>query len=345
MSRQKHVELPNEGTRCLAAPTGRWAPGRIQRVNEDGTFTVELDENDMIILPYWYGVTSDQISINDEAYWPDIFERLTYGSSRMTRATFADSLSRAGYRIDEHQLGEFWSHHCKDLFDIESAAEAALNEEQVYLLLLRAGSSAKQFTQEDRSEVDYYKLYWNQIRMGGRQPSEISRSVTLDDAFGALGIPQSTINAASAAHIHTFQRHNQVEIPSNLRKLLCCASISDAVLRSHPNNPELVLPEDEDFELQNHPPLGTTKADYALPIMFPHQGNHVWVAVFDRGDTDARVYVTLDHANWLLTSPTIGMFFWDLAQTGLIWYQNTGHDGGKPIDKTDIGVIPAQQSA
>ena len=173
-----------------------------------------------------------------------------------------------------------------------------------------------------------------------RQPSDISRPVTIDDAFDALGLPQPTPDTASVALLEAFENDNDVELPPNLRRFLCCSSISKVVTRSHPNNPNLVLPGDADFELLCDPPVETTNADYALTIMLPHQGNHIWAAVFNRGETDASVYVTGGEGHWLITAPTIGMFFWDLAQTGLIWYQNTGYDGGKLIEKIDIGVIP-----
>jgi hypothetical protein len=33
------------------------------------------------------------------------------------------------------------------------------------------------------------------------------------------------------------------------------------------------------------------------------------------------------------------MFFWDLAQTGLAWYQDTKFKGGKPVRRSDIGLV------
>jgi hypothetical protein len=32
------------------------------------------------------------------------------------------------------------------------------------------------------------------------------------------------------------------------------------------------------------------------------------------------------------------MFFWDMAQTGLAWWDDTQHDGGRPMVATDIGL-------
>lgn len=335
------TSTPTVGARCLASPDGYWTPGRIHRVNEDGTYTIELENKHMTFMPYWFGVTPEQISVNDESHWPTVFARLTAGASKMTRSLFANALQNIGYRVDDDGFRAFWEEQCKELFGIEDdPTDAMLNLHQTYRLLLRAGASAKRLDQSDKAECDYYKLYWNQTRMAGRQSSDINRTVTLDDAFDALGISQPAPDVAWVGRLVAFENANAVQLPPNLRRFLSCSEISNAVVKSHPNNPHLVLPGDRDCEFRRDPPLGRTGADYALTIMVPHQGNHVWAAVFNRGDNDASVYVTWDEDHWVLTAPTIGFFFWDLAQTGLIWYQNTGHDGGRPIRKTNIGVAP-----
>jgi hypothetical protein len=82
--------------------------------------------------------------------------------------------------------------------------------------------------------------------------------------------------------------------------------------------------------------------DYALVVMVPHQNTYEWAVVFDDREDDARVYVMEDMEPgeaWRLTAPRIGMFFWDLAQTGLTWYQDTKFHGGKPVERSDIGLI------
>jgi hypothetical protein len=48
---------------------------------------------------------------------------------------------------------------------------------------------------------------------------------------------------------------------------------------------------------------------------------------------------TKEREAWRLTAPGIGLFFWDLAQTGLAWYQDTQFKGGKPVKRSDIGLI------
>jgi hypothetical protein len=81
--------------------------------------------------------------------------------------------------------------------------------------------------------------------------------------------------------------------------------------------------------------------EFAITIMLPHQGDHEWVAVFDDGDLDARIYLKWETEKgdvWKLTAPSVGMLIWDLAQTGLAWYRETGFEGGPPTKESDIGL-------
>ena len=80
-----------------------------------------------------------------------------------------------------------------------------------------------------------------------------------------------------------------------------------------------------------------------MSLMLPHQGEHIWEAVFYPDEEDARVYITsydVDDDYWVLSAPSTTFFFWDLAQTGLTWYQSTKYKGGKNVRKTDLGLIP-----
>lgn len=257
----------------------------------------------------------------------------------MGEAVFADALTEVGYILADEQFDEFWDEECRDLFDIDPKG-AALNAEQAYQLFRRGGCVAKSFVTRGRGEVNYFKLYWNKIRMGGRRPQELPRAVTLDDAFAAMGIAEPAIDAGAVAKLDGFEADNDVELPETLRRFLSCPDIAKVVLDTHPDNPEPALPGDEDFALLRSPSIGDGTADFGVVIMLPHQGGHTWAAVFNRGDADARVCVRACRDEWTLTAPSLGMFFWDLAQTGLLWYQDTKLHGGKPIKQTDIGMVP-----
>jgi len=350
-SKSDQSQWPREGTRCLATPVGYWAPGIVHRVNEDGTFTVEFDDQDKTVMPYWFGITVAEISFHDEALWPNVFRRLTLDTHGMTKTSFANALSLAGYQVEDEKFDDFWSEQCNKLFHFaeDNANDAVLNEEQAYQLILQAGCSAKRLDQASAANATlatYFKLYWNQTRMGGRDPAEVCRPVTLNDAFLALGVADSRADRALEDQVFAYQQDHGILLPDNLARFLTRQGIARAVHHSHPNNPELVLPGDDYCVLHCNPAIESIDADYALTIMSPHQGDFVWAAVFSQGDDDARVYLmeegeqSWDESQWALTAPTIGMFFWDLAQTGLAWFQDTGFEGGKAVNETDIGLMP-----
>lgn len=331
------------GARCLAGPSGFWAPGAVRRVNEDGTYSIELDEKELIVIPHWDGVTHEEISTNEASLWPEVFARLTSGEPLMRAPALADALKEIWYHFDGDVFAELWASGCEELLGIGAdTASAGLTEAQAYQMLLRLGGSAK-LANRDRAEPNYYKLYWNQLRMGGRRPSDVSRAVTVEDAFQAIGIERPVVHYGAVRRLARFQRKNDVELPAQLHRFLSCAGIVDAVADCHGNNPTLVNPGEKYVcsELQRSPPLENRCADFGMTIMLPTQGaDFVWAAVFNRGDADAKIYVAFEDHPWKLTAPSIGMFFWDLAQTGLVWYQDTGHDGGREIVRTDIGIAP-----
>jgi len=69
----------------------------------------------------------------------------------------------------------------------EQAESHILDEVSSYRLFLHFGLSAKQCAENLRADrpKPFFKLYWNQLRMGGREPAELLRHVMLDDALAA----------------------------------------------------------------------------------------------------------------------------------------------------------------
>lgn len=335
---------PFVGSRCLAAPAGQWAPATIRRVNEDGTFKIEFDVKEMIVLPHWFGVTKSEISFDDSARWPALFERLRGGKDGLRLADLGDILSRLGYRGGEPALAQFWRTSCKKLFDIaEDSAEAhVLNQEASYRLFFELGFSAMQLEQrlEPGQEEANAKVYWNQTRMGGRAPSELGREVTLADAFAALGIAGAGSDLAAASLVSEFEQQQAVKLPAALNQFLTQRGVVQAVTDAHPNNPWLIWPGEEGWRLRPEMKEAGLDGEYAFWVMNHH--DYDWYAVFDAGDNEARVYLNWqgEHGEvWRRVAPSVGMFFWDLAQTGLCWYQDTKFDGGKRVKKTDIGLV------
>jgi hypothetical protein len=338
---------PFEGSRCVAGPGGHWAPATVRRVNEDGTFKIEFDVKQMQIMPYWHGVTAAEVSFDDDRLWPRVLAEISPDGQKLTEPNFRDALTRLGYQVDAEQSRRYWGESCRKLFDVaEGQADGlALDPDASYRLFLHLGLSAKQCAEGLRADRPrpYYKLYWNQTRMGGREPAELPRRVTLDDALAALGLTAGEFDDAAADFVHGFEREQEVQLPTALKEFVCLRGVADAVTDCHPNNPNLDPVGVGVWHLQRGMRRRQLQGDYALVVMQPHQGDHQWAVVFDDGEDDARVYVwgaTEESDYWLLTAPGIGMFFWDLAQTGLAWYQDTRFGGGRRVKRSDIGLVP-----
>jgi hypothetical protein len=331
-----------EGTRCLASMSGPWRSGTIRRAYADGTFRVELDVKEMIILPHWDGVTPCEISTDDASRWPAVAEALWPGKVSFTRDDFDAILAVLAIDLPKNDLDTWWTTAGGQLF----AGKSTLDRDELYRMTLHGGMCAKQVAMRREggpSRDPWFKLYWNQTRMGGRTPSEIARAVTLDDALAALGLVATPNGDQEVAAIAAFEASANVKVPATLRALFSKRGVRAAVTKSHPCSPT-PLEWSGRRGLRAHGIDG----DIGVRIMDPHQGGHAWIAIFDEGEDDARIYVDftdddgtaesrIDARNFHLTAPSVGLFFWDLAQTGFAWWNETGHDGGKPFVKTDIG--------
>ncbi len=338
-------EGPFEGSRCLAGPDERWGPATIRRVNEDGSFKVELDFK-WWPFDYWYGVTSAEISFNDTRQWAHVFAQISPDGKSFDRTNFQYALASLGHHVSGDQVQQLWATGCRTLFNVpEVKAETyILDEAMSYRLFLPVVGSAKKFAERLKpdGQTPYFKLYWNQVRMGGRDPSEIRRVVTLEDALAALGLTASAVDESAVAFLRRFEQEQAVRLPTTLVNMLQRVGIASAIYNCHSNAPSLVEFKQGGWALLRGMRQRQLNGDYALVIMVPHQGDHEWAVVFDDGEDDARVYVRWnldDGETWHLSAPGIGMFFWDLAQTGFSWYQDTKYKGGKLVEHSDIGLI------
>lgn len=324
--------------RCLARSEGAWAWATIRRVNPDGTVELEYDVKSMSIMPRWHGVTPTELSFDDLAAWAPIYDELRAGGA-FDRAAFGRSMARLGSGASVEQLDEFWAGVVEELF--QRGADATLDAEEAHRVHLSFGLGARSFETAPRE----FKLYWNQTRMGGRDPDELPRAITLADAFAALGLSADAADPAAEAALTAFTAAHAVRIPDSLRVLMTRAGALDAIQASHPCSPE---PRPiARWHLARH------GERHAIAIMDPHQGNHAWWAVFAAGDDDAEIWTAWPDGSssgdsddddppppppQFRSAPTVALFFWDLAQTGLAWYQSTQFEGGKPVRVTDVGL-------
>ena len=318
---QMNDEGPFVGSRCLAGPAGYWAPATIRRVNEDNTFKIEFDDKEMIVLPHWFGVTASEISFNDAAKWPAVFEQICGANGGLGRTDLGHIFTRIGYTPDDEWVAQFWRHSCKKLFNIaEDDAEGhVLDRDESYRLFREASISAMQIEQRLKAgqEEPLAKVYWNQTRMGGREPGEIGRAVTLADAFAALGIARTGNVPAAANLVRQFEQKQGVKLPATLNQFLTQGGVAQAVTDAHPNNPGLIWSDKDPWQLRPEMKKVGLDGEYAFRLM--NHFDYDWYAVFDSGDNDARVYLywqAEDREVWRRVAPSVGMFFWDLAKRG-----------------------------
>ncbi|QVL30118.1 hypothetical protein KIH39_14770 [Telmatocola sphagniphila] len=338
---------PFAGSRCVTGPGHQWGEATIRRVNEDGTFKVELDIKSMLILKYWQGVTREEITFDDDLHWPAMFAKFSSNRTTLTKTDFAAALELLGYKLEPEVTNQIWDQHCHHLFKVDGDAlnTLALDPPSSYRLFLNLGLPLKVIHQKLNSEQpkEYFKLYWNQTRMAGRNPAELPRDVRLTDTVQALGLEESQEDKNTTAFLEEFEKENSLSLPENFKRILGRTGASTAIDACHPNNPSLLKLVKRDWSLERGKKAEGLLGDNALLFMVPHQGDHDWWLVFDNGQTDGTVYVRWysdDGQKWLLTAPSFAFFLWDLAQTGLVWYQDTQYEGGKPVLKTDIGLVP-----
>jgi hypothetical protein len=186
------------------------------------------------------------------------------------------------------------------------------------------------------------KLYWNQTRMGGRDPGELPRAVTVADVLEALAMVGSPVDADAVGALDRFAAAAGVTLPTTVRELWSRPAVLEAVGELHPNSPEVQAPTSEQWALRRGLRAKGLDGEYSLTIVVPHQGDFTWEAVFDEGGGDARVYLHAgegEQDRWALTAPGVAFFFWDLAQTGLGWWIATNYKGGVPTARSELGLV------
>lgn len=181
-------------------------------------------------------------------------------------------------------------------------------------------------------------FYWNQVRMAGRVPSSVSRRVTTNDAMEALALADRA-DPEAVAVLETHERRLGLTLPEELRVLATREGVRQAFIDGHPNAPNFLA-------IDEWARVSGPSADYLI-LVAPHQGEHLWGIELPRdGSPAGRVFVfTIDETESrveqaLYTAESFAFFVWDLAQTGLVWFQSTNYLGGRPFRRTDLGVVP-----
>lgn len=340
MTARDHEPLA-PGARCLCrSQGGRWRPATILAAHPDGTFKIEYDEKELVFLPTWDGVPAEQIVVGDEARWPEVYASLTSDVSGLGLDDFCGAFARLSSLATSDELRSFWRAACEALFQTASAESDGLRlgPTEAYRLFLRAGVCARSFAEPfDPGLPRYVGLYWNQLRMGGRDPRDLPREVTIDDAFVALGLRRGAVDPARLSALRAAETRERLSLPAELIELLSHSDVEAAVKDIHPNNPDLVPPPWSPEDIHRRGDRPTLPEAFAVPLM-EHQAG-VWSAAFSAGDARAQVFLERDE-DFFLVAPSIAMFLWDLAQTGLAWWSDPTRRERRSVARTDIGLRP-----
>lgn len=284
------------GTECLACPGGSWHEVEISARNADGTYNVYpldgLGDPDE-----WIGVTHAELSVDDEALWPAVFERMRGSQPALDMTSFGVALERIGFELRGTRLAELW-------VEIADSLSSVLDEAEAYAGVRELGLSAKDFTLGRRARTI---LYWDGVRMGGRDPSEVT-SVGVLDMLAMLNL--TTTDPVLVAELEAFEAEQELVVPTSLRALVTKLGVEQAVHDAHPTGPVVLRPADWLVE--------RVGGDHAIKFLEPASGEHSWWAVFSRGDTDAQVWI----APYRRCKPTqriadsLSFFLLDVASTG-----------------------------
>src|SRR5262249_48224182 len=151
----------------------------------------------------------------------------------------------------------------------KDAVAMVLDGAQSYRLFTGAGYCARVLADPKADpSSELFKLYWNDIRMGGRDPGEVGRSIALADCLESLGLAGAAEDAAAVRALKLFEKKAAVELPRSLKALWSKAGALGALREAHPNNPEPIAPGEwalvRDAEKD-------WDGDLAVKIMDPHQ--------------------------------------------------------------------------
>src|SRR5690348_13392586 len=87
------------GARCLSRAEGRWAPGTVRAVHEDGTYCIEFDDKSMTVLPRWYGVPPEQVAFDDRDRFGALLDAAGVAAP-VGRAAFVELVRAAAPAVD-----------------------------------------------------------------------------------------------------------------------------------------------------------------------------------------------------------------------------------------------------
>jgi len=322
------------GTECLALLGGTWRSATVRRANEDGTYTVRPDKPDMSFMPDWYGVTRLEIAFDDSGRWLRLAPGLADPDGLFGPRAFHQVLERLGAVVAEEAVQGFWEQTVSNLFG--EGAGPRLDAERTYQVLRAADGVAKRVEEGIPAGDAWYRMYWNQTRMGGRDPEDLEFLPTPDDMLAALGLADAEDDPAHLAALEALGA-----VPPAVAAWARRRGAMEALLEAHPNAPEPIPPGSWE--------VGQRDGARVIRFMDAHQGDFGWAFQYRDGDDDAEVHLEWvdgeDCPHHLVQSPSFPLFVWDLAQTGAAWYVEVAYESAAEFSLTGRGWVRRSRGA
>jgi hypothetical protein len=308
----------------IMAETQGWQDCRVQRVHADGTLTVVPLAAKHSFLSEWIGLTEEEVWLDDRERWSQVFATFaverTMGVDEFLSAFEASGRMIARDAMTSH-LEEYRDQHGD--YDIDGQPQPRFDEEDAYTVLKLGGGTARSLdpaASARQPAAKFFKLYWNQLRMGGRDPAECP-SVGWPEVLTALTLTAE--GEGEAADVAALESSSGVSLPVSVRKFLSMAGVRHAIIRIHPNNPR--LSSAQSWKIWTDPAQHRMGGALAMPLVRPYSGGHSWWVTWDPGDKDAQVSIRFANGTIKPVAPDLAFFLWDLNNTGLAWEASTGN--------------------
>lgn len=273
-------------------------------------------------LDEWEGVTREEIIEDDEKRWPPVYARIKGDRPGVGWQDARKATEALGVSITPEAMQAHWRDKSHKLFGKTGDADAILlNEAQTYQLFISSGFCATQFIQQKPApREEFFKLYWNSIRMGGRNPADVGRAIGLEDALSALDLSSSLVDEKEKQELEAFEGLYALKLPATLKALWSRKGALHAIYKGHCNNPNPCSAADFTDPFDTSEIAGKR---YAVLIMLPHQGEHAWWVVFNDGDEDGEIWLSIQEESGPAhrVAASLPFFFWDLRETGRHWEQ------------------------
>ena len=316
----------------------------------DGTCTIARDAASMP-APFnrMYGVPKSRLLFRQFARWGEIFDELRGDRPGLDEEAFKQAMLRCnhvGPQVVE-AVDQLYRHFCRQVFQWEDGqpVDVLLDRRQSYDLLVGGGLAPSGGT---IPPAPFHERYWGMMgatfRVGGRDPAELPRAITRDDAAAALGLPAQppkpgwTERKRSKA-IEEFGVEHGVSIPAELAWLWSVA-VEKALKRVFPYRGEFITPGSHEAPGSEDWPVIRNDEDSTgeVTIPFMHIDGAVWWSVVLReGSHDFHVAVTSgDSGASYVAAPNLSMFVWDIVQSSLAPYVDEGRAAiGRPSGPSD----------